>query len=148
MKPEEKQLLNNTIESVNKLSKQLNGFLDIYFRTHFIDKWVLRDPLVLRNTKILIEGDNGLTIGNEPTDKLGFFGAAPAVQQTAPTADLTHITHSAPGTPDYAIQDLTQTTPYGFVTKDEGNSVLKVVQNLQVRVKELEDMLSNLGLSA
>ena len=30
MKPEEKQLLNNTIESVNKLSKQLNGFLDIY----------------------------------------------------------------------------------------------------------------------
>lgn len=57
---------------------------------------------------------------------------------TAATAALTVITHTAPGTPDYAIQDLTNSSGYGFVTKDEGNSVLKVIANLQARVAELE----------
>lgn len=54
------------------------------------------------------------------------------------TTQLTSITHTAPGTPDYAIQDLTQTTPFGFVTKDEGNTLLSVVLNLQQRVAQLE----------
>ena len=62
------------------------------------------------------------------------------------TAQLTTITSTAPGTPDYAIQDLTQTTPFGFVTKDEGNSVLSVIANLQTRVSQLESRLQALGL--
>lgn len=66
-------------------------------------------------------------------------------QETALTAQETTITHTAPGTPDYAIQDLTQTSPYGFVTKDEGNSVLKVIANLQTRLDELETRLQNQG---
>jgi hypothetical protein len=53
-------------------------------------------------------------------------------------APLTTITHSAPGTPDYAIQDLTSSSPFGFATKDEGNTVLSVVKNLQQRVTDLE----------
>ena len=53
-------------------------------------------------------------------------------------AALTTITHSSPGTPDYAIQNLTTSTPYGFVTQDEGNSVLSVIKNLQQRVLDLE----------
>lgn len=61
------------------------------------------------------------------------------------TAALTQITHTEPGTPDYAVQDLTNSSPYGFVTKDEGNSVLKVIKNLQTRVDELEDRLQALG---
>lgn len=69
-------------------------------------------------------------------------------QGAALTAQLTTITHTAPGTPDYAIQDLTTTTPYGFVSKDEGNSVLAVVKNLQTRVSELESRLQALGLIA
>lgn len=64
------------------------------------------------------------------------------------TAQLTTITSTAPGTPDYAIQDLTQTTPFGFVTKDEGNSVLSVIANLQTRVAELEARLQALSLIA
>lgn len=64
------------------------------------------------------------------------------------TAQLTTITFTAPGTPDYAIQDLTTTTPYGFVTKDEGNSVLSVIANLQTRVSQLESRLQALGLIA
>ena len=55
-----------------------------------------------------------------------------------PVAALTTITHTAPGTPDYAIQNLTTSTPYGFVSADEGNSVLSVIKNLQQRVLDLE----------
>lgn len=54
------------------------------------------------------------------------------------TPQLTTITHTSPGSPDYAIQDLVQNTGFGFVTKDEGNSLLAVIANLQVRVAELE----------
>lgn len=53
-------------------------------------------------------------------------------------AALTTITHTAPGTPDYAVQNLTTSTPYGFVTADEGNTVLSVIKNLQQRVLDLE----------
>lgn len=62
------------------------------------------------------------------------------------TTQDTSITHTAPSTPDFAIQDLTQTTPFGFVTQDEGNTVLQVILNLQVRVLELENRLEELGL--
>ena len=77
---------------------------------------------------------------------MGFFRATPIVQPTALTAQLTSITHTAPGTPDYALQDLVQNTGFGFVTKDEGNTVLSVVANLQARVSELETKLVALGL--
>jgi hypothetical protein len=69
-------------------------------------------------------------------------------KQTALTADLTAITHTAPGTPDYALQNLVQNTGFGFVTADEGNTVLKVVLNLQTRVSELETKLKAIGLLA
>lgn len=55
-----------------------------------------------------------------------------------PVAALTAITHTAPGTPDYAVQDLINSSAYGFVTKDEGNTVLSVIKNLQTRVADLE----------
>lgn len=64
------------------------------------------------------------------------------------TTQLTSITSTAPVTPDYAIQDLTSTTPFGFVTKDEGNSVLAVIANLQTRVAQLESRLQALSLIA
>ena len=67
---------------------------------------------------------------------------------TALTTKLTPVTHTAPGTPDYAIQDLTDTSPFGFVTKDEGNTVLSVILNLQTRVNELETKLIYAGLLA
>ena len=71
-----------------------------------------------------------------------------AAKGAALTAQLTTITSTAPGTPDYAIQDLINTSAYGFVTKDEGNSVLSVIANLQTRVSELESRLQALGLIA
>lgn len=77
---------------------------------------------------------------------VGFYGTTPVVKGAALTTQLTTISSTAPVTPDYAIQDLTQTTPFGFVTKDEGNTVLSVVKNLQDRVSQLETRLQAYGL--
>lgn len=93
-------------------------------------------------------GPEGMNIGIATTDKVGFYGVTPVVQGAALTTQLTTLTHTAPGTPDYAIQNLTTSTPYGFVSADEGNSVLKVVANLQVRMAELEARLEGCGMIA
>jgi len=73
-------------------------------------------------------------------------GARFVPEVAANTAALTDITASAPGTPDYAIQDLVDTSPFGFVTADEGQTVLSVIANLQTRVSELESKLATYGL--
>lgn len=65
--------------------------------------------------------------------KFGVFGADPVSKITG----LTLITHTAPSTPDYALQDLTNVAPYGFATKDEGNTLLSVVKNIQQALKSL-----------
>ena len=56
-----------------------------------------------------------------------------------PVAALTTITHTSPTTPDYAIANTTNTSPYGFSTQDEANTVLSVIKNLQIRVLDLEN---------
>lgn len=73
-------------------------------------------------------------------------GARFIPEVAANTAALTAITFTAPGTPDYAIQDLTDSGGFGFVTKDEGNTVLSVIKNLQTRVAELESKLATYGI--
>lgn len=90
----------------------------------------------------------GFQAGQAATDKVGLFGATPVDQPDALTAQLTTITSTAPGTPDYAIQDLINSNAYGFVTKDEGNSVLAVIANLQARCAQLEARLEELGAVA
>lgn len=69
-------------------------------------------------------------------------------QAAALTAQLTTLTHTAPSTPDYALQNLVQNTGFGFVTADEGNSVLKVIVNLQTRLAEVEAALEGAGIVA
>ena len=81
---------------------------------------------------------NGATIANPVYTAKG----------AALTTQLTTITATAPGTPDYAIQDLVNSSAFGFVTKDEGNTVLSVIANLQTRVAELETRLKALNLIA
>lgn len=75
-------------------------------------------------------------------------GVISASTESALTEQLTTVTCSNPGTPDYAIADPTVTTPYGFTTADEFLSVVKVIANLQTRVGELEDKLQALGVLA
>lgn len=102
----------------------------------------------LTDVNIVLGTTTGTKIGTATTQKLAFFNATPVVQPTALTTQLTGITHSAPGAPDYAIQDLVDVSGFGFVTLDEGLSVLSVIANLQTRVAELESKLQSLGLVA
>lgn len=79
---------------------------------------------------------------------IGFFATAPAAQAALLAAPLTSITHTAPGTPDYALQDLVQNTGFGFATADEGNTLLSVVLALQVGYAAMRTALTNYGLFA
>jgi hypothetical protein len=88
---------------------------------------------------------NTKPIGVAYADQL-LDGARFVPEVAANTAALTTITSTAPGTADFAIQDLVNTSAYGFVTKDEGNTVLAVIANLQTRVAELESKLATYGI--
>jgi hypothetical protein len=79
----------------------------------------------------------GRVVGYVSATKL-LVAIKPTGDGALPVAALTTITHIAPGTPDYAVQDLINSSAYGFVTKDEGNTVLSVIKNLQQRVADLE----------
>jgi hypothetical protein len=95
---------------------------------------ILDDGVRLTAGKIPVSTTNGRLIDLVPETEL--------------TDELTTITHTAAGTPDYAIQDLVQNTGFGFATKDEGNTVLAVIKNLQIRVNELETKLAAKGIIA
>ena len=77
---------------------------------------------------------------------VGFYGTTPVAKGAALTTQSTTITFTAPVTPDFAIQDLVNSSAFGFVTKDEGNTVLSVIKNLQDRVSQLEARLQAYGL--
>lgn len=90
----------------------------------------------------------GISIGSTTSEKIGLFGATPVAQQAALTAQLTSITFTAPSVADYAFQDVTNTSPYGFVDAEELRTLLSVISNLQTRVNELETGQQNLGVHA
>lgn len=59
-----------------------------------------------------------------------------------PVAALTTITIAdAAGTPDYALQALTTSSPYGLATAAEAISLLYVIKNLQERTLALENRI-------
>lgn len=89
-------------------------------------------------SKDIVAGNAAPHFRTENADIVKLFKGA------ALTTALTTVTCSAPGTPDYAVQDLAL-AGYGFVTADEGQSVLKVIANLQTRVNELETRLQASG---
>lgn len=97
---------------------------------------------------IVINTTTGTKIGTATTQKLSLWGVTPVVQPTALTSQETTITFTEPGGADYALQDVTNSTPYGFVDADELRTFIGVVENLQVRVAELETKLQALGALA
>lgn len=111
------------------------------------------DIMMADGENIVFDTTTGTQIGTATSQKLGFFGVTPVVQQTELTDELTTITHTAPGTPDYAIQDFVDiagdgSLGFSFANKDEANTVLSVIANLQTRQNELETKLVALGLLA
>jgi len=90
----------------------------------------------------------GLRIrANGSAPALAFYGGTPRTRAAAMTAQLTTITHTAPTTPDYAIQDFVDVAGdgskgYAFASRDEANTLLAVIANLQTRIQQLEDALN------
>ena len=128
---------------------ETSGWLNVPMR--FGDEGAATEDLEVANNA-LIEGDLELdgTLNHDGSN-VGFFGTVPTTQPTALTAQDTSITHTSPVTPDFALQDLIDSgvgSAFGFATKDEGNTFLQVVLNLQTRVQEMEDKLQALGLLA
>lgn len=71
-----------------------------------------------------------------------FIAIKPSGVGALEVAPLTTITIAdAAGTPDYALQALTTSSPYGLATAAEAISVLYVIKNLQQRVLDLEARL-------
>jgi hypothetical protein len=64
------------------------------------------------------------------------------------TAQLTAISHTAPGADDFAVQDFVDSVTGAFAWKsqNEANTVLKVISNLQTRLSQLETYLKLHGL--
>jgi len=84
---------------------------------------------------------------NTATDTIIHKLPVTAGEGAALTAQLTTITIAdAAGTPDYAIQAITSSTPYGFVNAAECITLLYVVKNLQVRLAEVEARLEAVNL--
>ena len=71
----------------------------------------------------------------------------PIVQPTALSTVETTVTNAGTAS-DYAIQAMTQTTPFGFVNQAEGETLVEVVLNNQLRIGEIETKLQALGLLA
>jgi hypothetical protein len=97
---------------------------------------------------VILGTTTGTKIGTATTQKLGFYNATPVARQAALTTQLTTITYTAPGTPDYAIATLVGSGAgvcYGFSSANEGHTVLSVIANLQTRVAELETRLKSYG---
>lgn len=109
----------------------------------------LAAALTLSDVNIVLGTATGTKIGTATSQKLGFFNATPVVQPTALTAAKPAFTIAdAEGTPDEAIQAVTQTTPFGFVNAAELITFLYKVQNLHTRMGEVEAKLEALGLVA
>lgn len=98
----------------------------------------------------LIDGTE-ITATAAELNKLDGAGAvvASGTAAAAMTDALTTITPAdAEGTPDYAIAAITNTSPYGFASAQEGITILYVIKNLQERVAELEAIVEAFGMAA
>ncbi len=123
-------------------------------RTLWVASGVTRLDGQVQINELVVMGDSGYNFqfgtgtgtkfGTSTSDKMALWNKTPIVRPTALTTALTTVTCSAPGTPDYAIANLTAGS-FGFTTLDEGLTVIKVIANLQTRVNELETRLSNFG---
>jgi hypothetical protein len=99
------------------------------------------DVLAPAQGQVLMGNGAGAWEGMALGDVAGSFGSPAAL-----TAALTTVTIVAPGTPDYAIADVTNTSPFGFVGAEEARTVLSVIRNLQLRLAEVEAKLRAVGM--
>jgi hypothetical protein len=88
----------------------------------------------------------GTAVGTWAPQTLGAIAGSFGTPATL-TAALTTITVTAPSVADYAVQDVTQTVPFGFADAEEARTVLTVIRNLQIRLAQVETKLAALGVT-
>ena len=99
---------------------------------------------------VLGSGNPSGTVAVRDADELFALNGdtTPVAQQSALTTELTDLTQAGSFTPDYAIQAITNSSPYGFVNAAEGETVISVVQNNKERLAEVEAVLEAFGFIA
>lgn len=114
---------------VETMSKKLDAFLDIYYRTNFPDKAVMTKQFSILDNNIVFEGtatskidvqSAGLSLGNSASQKLSLYGETPVVQASA---------ISAPSTPGAAY------------VQSEAQSAVNAINSIRTA-------LSNIGITA
>ena len=130
-----------TPEQVRQIIRQE---LALFMRS---DRFTFQKDIEMQDGRnIQLATGTGTKLGTGTGEKLGFFNATPVVRQTALTPQESTITFVEPLTPDYAINEVTSTSPFGFANANEGNTFIGVVENLQVRMTQLVTRLTSYGL--
>lgn len=92
----------------------------------------------------------GTILGQTSTSKIGFWGIAPADQPAALTTRVSTVTYTTATTPTsiIVISATATTSSVGFITTAEFGGVCNAVKNAQIRMKELETLLAEIGIIA
>ena len=91
---------------------------------------------------------DSIIIGAATGELIGFYGNNGVVQASALTTALTTATIASVQGTDFAFQALTTTAPFGLADALEAETFVEIVINNQVRLAEIDLVLSNLGLTA
>lgn len=94
------------------------------------------------------DSNEKLKILSATSQKLGFFGTTPVVQQAAMTAAHAAIAQAGTDSGDVAIQAATNSSPFGFVNAAEFEAVVGSLRNAMARLAEVEAILEAYGLCA
>lgn len=135
-------IISRTTNADLALSGDGSGGVDIN------DNAVIVGSLTISANNIITDTTTGMKIGTATNQKLGFFNAAPVVQQSALTTALTTASITSAQATDFVFQALTVTSPFGLADALEAETFVEIVINNQVRIAEIETVLSNLGLTA
>lgn len=104
----------------------------------------LQSDTYIRDVNVVLGTATGTQIGTGATQKLAFFGATPKVQGAALTPQVSTLVQAGFTVEDLNIQPLTSAgSAFGFATKNEGETVIRAVVNLQTRFAELEARLNS-----
>jgi hypothetical protein len=92
----------------------------------------------------------GTILGQSSTKLVGFWGISGADQPAALTTKVSTITYTTATTPTsiMVVSATATTSSAGFVTTAEFGGVCNAVKNAQIRIKELETGLVELGIIA
>jgi hypothetical protein len=93
MNPEQQKQFDQMQIDLNNTKEKLDIFLDVYYRTNFVDKVLFIKEVVISNKMTFSDAVNmafggtiGTKIGTSATQKISLYGATPVVQAGAITA--------------------------------------------------------------